>query len=74
MHFVTVESVDHTASGFFQTFRPVDVVLLVKSCPQLDQRGDFFSIFRSCAQVFHQSCLLRQAVDGDLDRHNVRIY
>ena len=73
MHFVTVESVDHTASCFFQTFRPVDVVLLVKSCTQLDQHGDFFSIFRSCAQVFHQSCLLCQAVDGDLDRHYIRI-
>ena len=67
MYFVAIESVDHAASGFFESFGPVDVILLVESGTEFDEDGDFFAIFCCRTEVFYQSCFLCQPVDSDFD-------
>ena len=73
MHLISVKSIDNTAARLFQSFRPVDVILFIESGTQLDQHRDFFAIFRGRTKIFHQPRLLRQTVDCDLDRHDIRI-
>ncbi len=73
MHFVPFYPVDHPASGLLQPLRPLDIVLLVKSGPKLDQHRDFLSILRRRAQVLYQPRFLGQPIDRNLDRHNARV-
>ena len=73
VYLIPLESVQNTASGLFQTLGPVNVVLLIKTCSQLDQNCDFFSVLSRCAEIFYKSCFLRQTVDRDLDRQNFRV-
>ena len=44
MHLITFKSVNHTASCFFQTFGPVNIVLLIESGSQLDQNRNLFAV------------------------------
>ena len=73
MYLISLETVDYTASGLLHPLGPVDVVLLVKTCPQFDERGHFLAVLRRGAEVFHKPCLLCQTVDRDLDRHDIRV-
>ena len=48
MHLITFKSVNHTAPGFFQTFGPVNIVLLIESGSQLDQNRNLFAVLGRC--------------------------
>ncbi len=73
VYLIIFETVDHAAAGFFHTFGPIDVVLLVEPCPQLYQYRDVLSVLGSRAEILHQSCFLRKTIDRNLNRYNVRI-
>ena len=45
MTFEAVQTIDDAAARFLQRLCPVDVVLLIKSCAQLDNGGDFLAVF-----------------------------
>ena len=73
VYLITLESIQNTTAGLFQTLGPVNIVLLIKACSQLDQNCNLFSILSRCAEIFYKSCFLRQTVDCDLDRQHFRI-
>ena len=73
VYLVTLKSVQNSTAGLFQTLGPVNIVLLIKTCSQLNQNCDFFSVLGRCAEIFYKSCFLRQTVDCDLDRQNFRV-
>ena len=73
MHLVILEAVDDGAAGAFQLLGPVDVILLVKAGAQLHQRYHFLAVFGSLHQCLHDLGLPRHAVEGHLDRDDVRV-
>ena len=73
VHLVILEAVDDGAAGAFQLLGPVDVVLLVKAGAQLYQRHHFLAVFGCFHQRLHDLGLPRHAVEGHLDRDDVRV-
>ena len=53
VHLVVLEAVDDSTAGAFQLLGPVDVILLIKSCPQFDQHCHFFSVLCCCTQILY---------------------
>ena len=52
MHLVVAETVDDVASCLFEALRPLDVVALVESRAQFEQRGYLFARFGGCDERF----------------------
>ena len=73
VHLIILEAVDDGAAGAFQLLGPVDVVLLVKAGAQLHQRYHFLAVFGCFHQRLHDLGLPRHAVEGHLDRDDVRV-
>ena len=73
MHLISFKAIDDPAACLFHPLRPVNVILLVESCPKLDQHRNFFPILRRGTQIFHQPGLLGQPVYGNLDGQHIRI-
>ena len=70
MHFVSVQAVNHAASGLFQSSGPFDVIFLVKAGFQLDHDKNFFAVFSSFDQCLHDFTLTCQTIQGHLDRND----
>ena len=73
VHLIILEAVDDGAAGAFQLLGPVDVVLLVKAGAQLYQCHHFLAVFSCFHQCLHDLGLPRHAVEGHLDRDDVRV-
>ena len=73
MDLIVAEPVDHPAARVLQALGPVDVVLLIKAGPQLNDGSDLLTVFRRRTQILHEPGLLGQAVDGDLDGEDRRV-
>ena len=73
VHLVVLEAVDDSTAGAFQLLGPVDVILLVKAGAQLHQCYHFLAVFGGFHQRLHDLGLPRHAVEGHLDRDDVRV-
>ena len=60
-------TIDDGTARLFQTFSPLDVVLLVKAGAQLHEDGDFLAVLRRVDQALAQAALLGYAVERDAD-------
>ena len=73
VHLVIVEAVDDVASGLLKALGPLDVVALVETRAQLEQRGHVFAVFGRGNKGLSQARLACQAVQRDFDAHDIGV-
>ena len=53
MYLESIQTINYTASGFFQLSRVFNITFLIKSCPKFYKYHNFFSIFCRFNQCIH---------------------
>ena len=74
MNLVRLKPIDYTASCFFHTLGPVDIILLVEPCPKLNQHRHILPVLRRRAQILYQPRFFCKTIDGNLDGHHIRVH
>ena len=73
MSLETDEAVDDVHAGFLELLAPVDVVLLVESCLDLDECEHLLAVARCFDQGLDDGRVTARAVEGLLDGEHVRV-
>ena len=74
MYFVIAQSIQYLAAGIFEPVRHLNVICLVKPCPQLYQYNHFFSILRSFNQCIDNLTPVCHTIQRHFNRHNIWIF
>ena len=73
MNLVVAEAVQHVASSLLEALRPFNVVVLVETGTQLEERRDFLAGIGCCDERLGKMRLARQAVKRDLYRDDIGV-
>ena len=73
VHLQIVQTINDPASGILQTARPLDVIFLVKACPQFHQHNDILAVFCGIDERLHDLAVGRHTIQSHLNGNDIRI-
>lgn len=74
MYFVIAQSIQYLAAGIFEPVRHLNVICLVKPCPQFHKYHHFFSVFRCLNQRINDLAPVCDTIQCHFDGYHIRVF